>query len=88
MSLYIDIRTGDERIGDIKITRLHDEADPVNTVRSVNTYRWHYTSDGLHEATGLIGHRYGDGALALAHKVLGEITERHAIAKELRRRNG
>lgn len=79
MSLHLDIRIGNDRIADIKITRqdIVNGKDPD----AVNTYRWHYTRAG-HELSSLVEHRYGDGALVLAQKVLGEITDRDASTVE------
>jgi hypothetical protein len=84
MTLWFDLKIGTERIASVEIVRArptHNETD----LDAVNTYQWTYTRDkGLSGATGYIDHRYGDGAIALAHKVLGLIAERHRIAAEMR----
>jgi hypothetical protein len=84
MALWFDIKIGTERIASVEIVRArptHNETD----LDAVSTYQWTYTRDeGLPGATGYIDHRYGDGAIALAHKVLGLIAERHRIAAEMK----
>lgn len=69
MSLTVDIRINDERIGLVEITRIGDKGSDPDSVR-----------DDQNWAVVRTSHRYGDGALALAHKVLGEIVERHFLA--------
>ena len=81
MSLYLTMVVNDEPIGSVTITRGHD--DNTAEVDAVNVYQWRYSREGKSEAAGHIFHRYGDGAVALAHAVLGEITERQRRAAGL-----
>lgn len=74
MSLHVTLTINDEPIGSISITRQHD--DNVTDIESTNWYRWYYYEGGRHLARGHIDHRYGDGAVILASKVLNEITDR------------
>lgn len=80
VSLYLDLRIGNDRVADIRVTR--QDVQHGNDPERVNTYRWYYTQDGGNEDTGLIQHRFGDGAVVLAQKVLGEIIGRQAITVE------
>lgn len=79
MGLYVMLEINDDRIGTIAVTRttcIGEQSD------SVNTYRWQYVRDDG-SAVGFVQHRFGDGAVALASKVLAEIAERHRIAGAL-----
>jgi hypothetical protein len=75
--MEVDLKVNTRRIGRVIVTRIHPDGGPPDRV---HTYTWRYSRDGQHEAVGTVEHRYGDGAVALAHKVLGELAERHRIA--------
>jgi hypothetical protein len=75
--MEVDLKVNTHRIGRVIITRIHPDGGPPDRV---HTYTWRYSRDGQHEAVGTVEHRYGDGAVELAHKVLGELAERHRIA--------
>ena len=86
--MEVDLKVNTRRIGRIIITRIHPDGSPPDRV---HTYTWHYSRDGVNEAVGEVEHTYGDGAIELAHKVIGEIAERHRIAQTAgtkRRRRG
>lgn len=74
MSVYVDLHINDEQLGAIAITRMSSAG---GTPDAINTYRWHYQCDG-HQAVGDLVHRYGDGAVVLAHKVLAAIVKHQA----------
>ncbi|MCG7592425.1 hypothetical protein [Mycobacterium sp. PSTR-4-N] len=78
MSLYVKLALNGDGIGDIAITRVTDVGSEPD---SVNTYRWLYDR-GDDSARGLVTHRFGDGAVVLASKVLAEIALRHQIANQ------
>ena len=78
MSMYVDIAVNSELIAGVAITRTTSGGEQPD---SINTYRWTHARNG-DTAVGFVEHRYGNGAIALAHKVLGEIAERHRIAQE------
>lgn len=82
MSLTFELRINTELIGAVEITR---ESESYSTdPDSVNTYLWSYSPDGVHWTIPAgIQHRYGDGAILLAHKVLGEVALRYQIAGEM-----
>lgn len=82
MSLSLTIKINGEQIGYVEITRVHEHIANGPDPDSVNEYRWGYNRGGLDWAISHVTHRYGDGAVALAAKVLGEIADRHAIAAE------
>ncbi|MGB0972594.1 MAG: hypothetical protein ACPGVG_16790 [Mycobacterium sp.] len=71
MSLIVSLDINDKAIGMVEITRYGEDVstDPD----SVNRYRWRHYVEGVGLVFGQVKHRYGDGATALAHKVLGEI---------------
>jgi len=75
--MQVDVTVNTHRIARVIITRTHPDGGPPDRT---HTYKWHYSRDGANEAVGEVEHTYGDGAIALAHKVLGEISERHRIA--------
>jgi hypothetical protein len=75
--MEVDLKVNTHRIGRVIVTRIHPDGGPPDRV---HTYTWRYSRDGQHEAVGTVEHRYGDGAVELAHKVLGELAERHRIA--------
>ena len=70
MSLYIDLSINDLQISGIAITRTTSHGSDPD---SVNFYRWHYATKD-ETRTGLVEHRYGDGAVVLARLVLQDIT--------------
>jgi hypothetical protein len=86
VSLYIELNINGDPIGQVEITRQHD--DNGTALDAVNTYQWSYTRDGNTHATGEVQHRYGDGAVILANTVLTEIAKRHAAVLSLEPREG
>ncbi len=72
MSVYLDLHINDAQLGAIAITRMTSAG---GTDDAINTYRWHYACEG-HQDMGSVVHRYGDGAVVLAHKVLAAIVDR------------
>jgi hypothetical protein len=76
--MEVDLKVNTRRIGRVIVTRIHPDGGPPDRV---HTYTWRYSRDGQHEAVGTVEHRYGDGAVELAHKVLGELAKRHRIAQ-------
>lgn len=78
MSLYIDLSINDLQISGIAITRTTSHGSDPD---SVNFYRWHYATKD-ETRTGLVEHRYGDGAVVLARLVLQDITVMQQIAGE------
>ncbi len=77
MSLYVTLEINDARTGTVAITRTTSHGEQPD---AVNFYRWQYWRDG-ESAVGHIEHRYGDGAVVLAAKVLAEVAERHQLAQ-------
>lgn len=73
VSLYVSIHINDDLVERIEVTREHDDngTDPD----AVNTYRWHFR-----HVSGEITHRYGNGAIELAHRALHEVATRLAVA--------
>lgn len=69
MSLYIDLTINDGPLMAIAVTRQTGRTGDD----AINTYRWVYYRDGG-RTIGHVGHRYGDGAIVLARKVLDAIT--------------
>lgn len=78
MSLYVTLVINDEPIGNVTITRNHD--DNGTDLDAVNAYRWKYSRDGTVQAAGTVSHRYGDGAVELVHAVFGEIAALERIS--------
>lgn len=83
MSLEVDLKVNTQRIGRVIVTRIHPDGGPPDRI---HTYTWRYSHDGQHETVGTVEHRYGDGAVELAHKVLGELADRHRIAQRAQRK--
>lgn len=79
MALWFNLMINAEQIGQVEIIRAEGGTDPDD----INTYEWTYRRGIKPCARGEIIHRYGDGAVELAHSVLGEIAERHRIAGEV-----
>lgn len=78
MSLYIELQINADEIGAVEVRRTTDVGSEPD---SINTYRWQYArDDGF--AVGLVTHRFGDGAIALASKVLADIAKRHQLAAQ------
>jgi len=70
MALHFHLKVNNATISYVEIRRTTGGTDPDD----VNTYRWIY--DPVHAfgvLSGEVTHRYGDGAIALAHRALGEI---------------
>lgn len=79
MSMTIDVRVNGDTISTVGITNTtgHMGADDVNT------YEWAYFGDGRRKLADTVEHRFGDGAMVLASKVLAEIALRYEIAAGL-----
>lgn len=74
MALHFALMVNTDPIGQVVITRTAGGSAPDD----VNRYRWEYgqTATGRLEIIGgQLKHRYGDGALVLAHKVLSAIID-------------
>lgn len=85
MSLYIDLHVNNRAMLSVEITRETgldrqvDEGGPDTPADEVNTYRWTYAREPGKWTVGHVEHRYGDGAPALAAKVLTAISEYQAV---------
>lgn len=77
MSLWIDLHVNEDQILAVGITRETDSNGPDPD--AVNTYRWVYHREPGKPTIGHVQHRYGDGATALAAKVLAAIAEHQAV---------
>ncbi|AQT81983.1 hypothetical protein B1R94_26070 [Mycolicibacterium litorale] len=81
MSLDTEIRINGEMIAAVHIVRV--EGSTNTDPDSVNDYQWSYSPDaqeGNWTISAVIQHRYGDGAIALVHKVIGEVLHRIQMA--------
>lgn len=74
--MSIDVRINGEIIGQVDVANRTGNA----VTDEVNRYRWHFVGDGHRVLDDEIMHRYGDGAMVLAAKVLAEIAKRYEIA--------
>ncbi|MDH6199223.1 hypothetical protein M2272_005891 [Mycobacterium frederiksbergense] len=72
MSVYVDMQINNDPLTSIGITRTSERGSQPD---SVNTYRWVLYRDQSGKTEGFVEHRYGDGAVALVHKVLGAVLE-------------
>lgn len=72
MSLYVDVHVNDGALLSVAATRTDGSGC---TPDSINTYRWVYYRPGGRRTIGHVEHRYGDGAVALAAKVLAAVAE-------------
>lgn len=78
MSMTIDVRINGQVIGSAEIVNRTCRIG----IDAVNTYRWSYSGDANRVLYDTTEHRYGDGAVVLASKVLAEIALRYEIAAE------
>ena len=78
MSVYVDIQINNDPITSIGITRTTSAGSAPD---SVNTYRWVLYRDQGKRTVGVVEHRYGDGALALTHKVLGAVLDIERLSR-------
>lgn len=81
MSLDTEIRINGQMIAAVHIVRA--EGSTTTDPDSVNDYQWSYSPDaqeGNWTIPTAIQHRYGDGAIALVHKVIGEVLQRIQVA--------
>lgn len=70
MALHFHLKVNAATIGYVEIRRTAGGAEPDD----VNTYQWIYDPvQSFGVLSGEVFHRYGDGAIALTQKVLGEI---------------
>lgn len=78
MSLYVELQINDVPIDSVAVTRTTSHGSQPD---SVNWYRWvMYRGQG--KIIGHVEHRYGDGAVALAAKVLTAIVEAQRVPDE------
>lgn len=78
MSLYVELQINDVPIDSVAVTRTTSHGSQPD---SVNWYRWvMYRGQG--KIIGHVEHRYGDGAVALAAKVLTAIVEAQRVSDE------
>lgn len=83
MSLYIDLTITDSGPGPllgVAVTRQTSLDGPDTAADAVNTYRWVYYRDGQ-QVIGSVQHRYGDGAVVLAAKVLAAVASYQAASR-------
>ncbi|GAS98844.1 Gp86 [Mycolicibacterium canariasense] len=78
MSVYVDVQVNNDPITSVGITRTTSAGSAPD---SVNTYRWVVYREQGRKTVGFVEHRYGDGALALTHKVLGAIVENDRLQR-------
>lgn len=78
MSIYVDMHINDEPIGSLGSIGITRTTEHGSQPGSVNTYRWVIYRNRGRRTVGFVDHRYGDGAIALVHKVLGDMLERDA----------
>lgn len=76
--MSIDVTVNGDTIGQVDIENRTRHTRPDDT----NTYAWHYRGDGHRVLTDTVDHRYGDGAMVLASKVMAAIALRYAAATQ------
>lgn len=74
--MTIRVEINDAKIGTVGISNVGGRIG----VDDVNAYEWAYFGDGERKLVGRLEHRYGDGAIVLASKVLAEIALRYQVA--------
>lgn len=79
MTLLVEVRVNAESVCAVEVANLTLLSEPD----SVNTYQWRYPAGSPSAAVGTVLHRYGDGAVALSHNVLGEVAARLQLANEV-----
>lgn len=80
MSLWIDLHINENQILAVGITREDGSISNGTDPDAVSIYRWVYHREPGKPTIGHVEHRYGDGATALAAKVLAAIAEHQATA--------
>lgn len=84
MSLFVRVHVNEKLLGEAEIVN-----KTAQTGRDVsNTYEWTYRGDAGRILDGTIRHRYGDGAIVLANRVLGDIASRYQVVAHLDHRAG
>jgi hypothetical protein len=78
VSVYVDVQVNNDPITSIGITRTTSGGSAPD---SVNTYRWVVYRDQGRKTVGFVEHRYGDGALALTHKVIGAVLDNEKLSR-------
>jgi hypothetical protein len=81
MSMYVEVRINRTVIGTVEISNV--TANGPDPELPIHTYDWTYSGDGGRELQDRIEHRYRDGAIVLAHKVLEQIALRYEIEAEV-----
>lgn len=79
MSMFVRVHVNDGLIGEVEITNRTGHTG----VNDVNTYAWTFNGDGQRMLDGTVDHRYGDGAIVLAHKVIGQVAMRYQVVAHL-----
>lgn len=78
MSMFVEVRINRTVIGTVEIHNV--TAAGPDPALPVHTYDWAFAGDGQRKLDGRIEHRYREGAMVLAHKVLAEIALRYEVA--------
>lgn len=79
--MFVRVRINAGLIGTVEVVREHD--DNGTDVGAVNTYRWSYVGEGGRKLDGTIQHRYGDGAIVLAHNALAAVASRYQVVAHM-----
>lgn len=79
--MFVRVRINAALIGTVEVVREHD--DNGADVDAINTYRWTYVGEGGRKLDGTIQHRYGDGAIVLAHNALAAVASRYQLVAHL-----
>lgn len=82
MSMFIDVRINRDIIGTVEIHNV--TANGPDPELPLHTYDWIFAGDGQRKLDGRVEHRYREGAMVLAHKVLTEIARRYEIAAQVK----
>jgi hypothetical protein len=79
--MIIEVRINRDVIGTVEIHNV--TANGPDPKLPIHTYDWTYGSDHGAKLDGRVTHRFSDGAMVLASKVLDEIAVRYEIAAVL-----
>lgn len=76
MTMFVDVTANSELIARAEIVNETGGTD----ADSVNTYRWTYDGESGRHLEDTVQHRYGDGAIVLAHLVVAAVAARYYVA--------